>query len=150
MQPVGSLAAPTIYEFCADCCSHVRRRPHGLLFGLSLCWLDSKEESCTWLNFSVHGLFLHYVQQDGRRFADKRTNDTERNPKCLVFHFASPPLCIGILSVDLVFNLDAQSGGSAPVPPFQRWVCLTSEHGSHSIICNDLCGDTGSKLISCS
>lgn len=94
---------------------------HGSLFGLSLCRFDAKVESCarippSWLISSAHALFLHHVQQDGRRAADERTNETERNPKGPCFILFRPPRYVGTLSLDLVFNLDAQSGGSAPLP----------------------------------
>lgn len=96
-------------------------RVHSLLFRLSLRRLDAKVEPCarippSCLISSAHALFLHHVQQDGRRAADKRTNETERNPKCPCLILFRPPRYVGTLSLDLVFNLDAQSGGSAPLP----------------------------------
>lgn len=102
--------------------SHVCRIcVHGLLFGPSLCRLDAQAESCagippSCLISSAHALLLPYVQQDGRRVADKRTNKTERNPKRPCFILFRPPRYVGTPSLDLVFNLDAQSGGSAPLP----------------------------------
>lgn len=119
MQPTSSLVGQTI------CClletkEDVRCLPH-LCSRLSLCRLDAQVESCTrippsCLISSAHALLQPCVQQDGRRVADKRTNETERNPKRPCFILFRPPRYVGTLSLDLVFNLDAQSGGSAALP----------------------------------